>query len=737
MLARAGRLCASLHSLQPPSFLPCTSLLPCTPLISSTPLFSCTSHLHSTPHRTVTSLGPLAAAFNSKPSHLTSNFKLQWGQERTGLFGIDELSSSQGFYELKARCIEAASALVQEACSDNRTRNVAVIFDDLSDELCRVADLAEFVRLAHPEEAMQAAATDACIAISGLVEELNTHIGIYTALKRSVEEGDIFEESEVDRHVARLFLQDFQQCGIHLPESGRRQVVELNDRALRLGQTFSARCHAPRAVRAEVLPPQVRRQFHVEADGSIVVAGQHIDSPDDLAREAAYKIYYSRDAEQEGVLAELLAARHQLAQLCGYRTFGHRALTNSLAQSPENTAAFLGHLAAELPSRVADDHQHMLALKRRVNPLCGDLAVWDVPYFSAQARAGMFHLDLEKICEYFSLGVAMEGLNELFQALYGVELVVETARPGELWSDDVFKLAVKSAEVGLLGHIYCDFFTRPGKPHQDCHFTIRGGRERADGSYQDPIVVLMLNLSSPGWRSPTLLSPSTLDNLFHEMGHAMHSMLGRTKYQHVTGTRCSTDFAEVPSTLMEYFAADPRVLSRVNRHYRTGEKLPEATVQMLCATKKVFAGTELQAQLFYSAVDQAFHSTEALPGDTVACLQEVQEQFHTLAHPPSTAHHLRFSHLVGYGARYYSYLLARAVASAIWQHGFQDDPYCGAAGRRYWSECLAHGGGKPSHLLVADHLHQQEFQPRALAASLLRELDTKKVEVEEALRSGR
>ena len=87
-----------------------------------------------------------------------------------------------------------------------------------------VADLAEFVRLAHPEQAMQEAATDACIAISGLVEELNTHLGIYTALKNSVEKGDLRPETEVDKHVAKLFLQDFQQCGIHLPELGRRQV---------------------------------------------------------------------------------------------------------------------------------------------------------------------------------------------------------------------------------------------------------------------------------------------------------------------------------------------------------------------------------------------------------------------------------------------------------------------------------------------------------------------------------
>ena len=36
-----------------------------------------------------------------------------------------------------------------------------------------------------------------------------------------------------------------------------------------------------------------------------------------------------------------------------------------------------------------------------------------------------------------------------------------------------------------------------------------------------------------------------LETMFHEYGHALHAVMSRTKYQHLSGTRGPTDFVEV------------------------------------------------------------------------------------------------------------------------------------------------------------------------------------------------
>jgi intermediate peptidase len=67
-----------------------------------------------------------------------------------------------------------------------------------------------------------------------------------------------------------------------------------------------------------------------------------------------------------------------------------------------------------------------------------------------------------------------------------------------------------------------------------------------NGEFQTPIVVLSLAIASSPPAGGDLgspwdvikdvqMSPQQADNFFHEMGHAIHSILGQTKFQHVAG----------------------------------------------------------------------------------------------------------------------------------------------------------------------------------------------------------
>lgn len=58
-----------------------------------------------------------------------------------GLFDVPELSCPEGFQEAQDKALQESEQLVQKACSTPPGPEIVMIFDQLSDALCRVADL--------------------------------------------------------------------------------------------------------------------------------------------------------------------------------------------------------------------------------------------------------------------------------------------------------------------------------------------------------------------------------------------------------------------------------------------------------------------------------------------------------------------------------------------------------------------------------------------------------------------
>ena len=614
--------------------------------------------------------------------------------------------------------IKKSTKLVDEISSKASGPGVEVIdmMDELSDTLCRVADLSDCIRQVHPDHRVAQKAQEACLEISNYVEQLNTNTGLHRALRTLMDSSEFTSYDEVTRRTAEIFMHDFEISGIHLDGAAREEVVKLNNQILELSYLFSKNTTLPVHVSTNECPPYLQNYF---SGDSKVVQVDHVplNSPNSRLRMLSYLIYYGENPSQTEILERLLSYRHRLASLVGYPTYAHRILKTSMAGNPDTATHFLQQLKAKIQPLVEEEVQDMLTLKQEISnrsskseQLEADvLRPWDYLFLSHEAQKVSLPGNLQQIRNWFSLDACLQGLNHLFQSLFDVRLEQVPTKSGEVWDPQVRKIAFIHEQEGLLGYTYGDFFTRPGKLVSDCQFMIQGGRELGQSGYQLPIISLCCSFDPPSKETlPCLLGQHSVENLFHEMGHALHSIVGRAKYQNITGTRCSTDFAEVPSILMEYFLNDSRVLSSFARHYKTNEPLPVELMDAFQVSQHYYPAYEMQTQLFFAMMDLQFHTVypsrpQQERQSIVDAYAEIHKEYSPSEHVQGTAWFLRFNHICSYGAKYYSYLWSRAVASLIWNSCFVNNPFSKESGQKLHN-MLRPGGGIDPNTLVSDVL---------------------------------
>eukprot|EP00252_Welwitschia_mirabilis_P025944 TRINITY_DN8297_c0_g2_i2.p1 TRINITY_DN8297_c0_g2~~TRINITY_DN8297_c0_g2_i2.p1 ORF type:complete len:305 (-),score=67.12 TRINITY_DN8297_c0_g2_i2:342-1184(-) len=267
-----------------------------------------------------------------------------------------------------------------------------------------------------------------------------------------------------------------------------------------------------------------------------------------------------------------------------------------MASSPSTVMSFLDDMSQAVRRKADEEMRSIRNFKKTFSAMDAPVEAWDEAYYMGLMRASAYNLDSHVIASYFSLPQCIEGLNMILKSLFGASFKNVPFAPGESWHPDVQKLILHHPEEGDLGCMYLDLYAREGKYPGCAHFAIKGGKQISKSEYQLPVVALVCNFSSPRRSSFALLSHCELETLFHEFGHALHSLLSRTIYQHFSGTRTILDFAEMPANLFEYFAWDYKVLKRFAKHYLTGDVIPEKLVNSMNDAKKMFAATDLQNQ---------------------------------------------------------------------------------------------------------------------------------------------
>ncbi|DAZ94936.1 TPA: hypothetical protein N0F65_012653 [Lagenidium giganteum] len=638
-----------------------------------------------------------------------------------GLFQLPDLHRPEDFQRLAVQVKDKCQALKNDIHTSPRGLQTLQLLDDISNTICSVIDAAELCRNVHPDESYRNAASECFTDLSDFIQNLNTEVELYQALRDVTENSELMATfTEEQKRMAILLRKEFERDGIHLSHYERKRVIALQNEITRLGMQFQQTMYTAREFID--VPEKVMKSL---PHGILAVCERKFTQPSVLRvptdihvmntvmkwvadpdiRKDMYIAANTCAKENLYVLDELRRKRHELALLLRFDTYARFATSDRMIGSPEAVELFIESLSKQLMPKARQEVKVILKAKQRLEGNSSkEIYSWDVPYYMGMLKAQTFRIDSRVISSYFPLERCLEGLHIICSELFSFELKSLPMGKSEAWHPDVRKLAL-TKHGNTLGYIYFDLYPRPHKYNHAAHFTIRCGKAISENEYQKPIVALVCNFNKPAPNSPSLLTHSEVETLFHEFGHAMHSLLSRTEFQHLSGTRAQLDFVETPSHLFEYFTWDYRVVREFARHYKTNEPIPEAMMSNLKQSKNMFAAMDTQTQCLYSLLDLKIFGKQPLPYEpstTTEALKQLQNSATLVPHVDGTFWHLRFGHLIGYGAGYYSYLYSRVFASDIWNSTFAHNPLDGAAGKALHQKMMVHGGAKDPNEMLKD-----------------------------------
>jgi thimet oligopeptidase len=598
--------------------------------------------------------------------------------------------------------------------------NTVRALDDIGYQISLTDDRFGLLKETSTNAALRDAATDALKELEEWSVGIDYREDVYKTLKAYADRKPKLKGE--DAKLLTETMRDYRRAGLDLPKAQRDEVERMRKELSRLTTDFESNVtKAQKAVKftqaeLEGVPESFQAQVKTGPDEYTVMANitwHYLSVMDNAKREETRKkllIEHDNLARAANIplLEKILPLRDDIARKLGYKTWADYQIEVKMAGNAATAMDFVEKLKAGLQPKFDAE----LAEFRRIQVKeTGDpnaqIRIWDWRYYLNQLKKEKYNVDAEQLRVYFPYQRVLDGMFNIYQTIFGLRF--EQVEPPYKWIGDLRLYTVSDAQTGEpLGLFYLDMFPREGKYHHFAHFRLIEGKLLPSGKYQRPTVALVCNFPSPTKDKPSLLSHSDVETIFHEFGHAMHSMMTRAKYGRFSGTSVPGDFVEAPSQMLENWVWDKKVLDSFACDYRDpSKKIPADILAKLKEAKLATEGTRYRRQLSLGLTDLALHTqihdsnaSEALPLSN----KVLSEVF--LPVIPDTAFVAYFGHLMGYDAGYYGYAWADAIAAdmaTVFEHapnGYFDQ----AAGRRLRLEIYEPGNSRDVNVSIEKFL---------------------------------
>ncbi|TDY03899.1 oligopeptidase A [Thiohalophilus thiocyanatoxydans] len=611
-------------------------------------------------------------------------------------------------------------------------KNLIQPLEEMDDRLDRAWSPVSHMNSVVNSDALREA-YNACLSkLSDYATELGQNEQLYAAYKAIADSPGYEQLEAAQKKIIDNALRDFHLSGVDLPPDKKQRYKEIQQRLSSLTTKFEENLldatHAwykPITDEAQLagLPDSARAMAKQAAeekglDGWVFT----LDFPsyyavmthaaDRALRSEMHEAYVTRASDQgpnagqwdnSAVMDEILALRHELAQLLGFANYAERSLATKMAESPQQVLSFLHDLARRAKPVAEQDLAELGEFARQQHGL-DKLEPWDIAYYSEKLRQHKYAISQEDLKPYFPETRVIPGMFEVVKRLYGI--AINEVEGVETWHPDVRFYEIRDAGGELRGQFYLDLYTRAKKRGGAWMDDCRGRLRHTGGELQTPVAYLTCNLTPPVGDQPALFTHDEVITLFHEFGHGLHHMLTRVDHIGVSGINgVAWDAVELPSQFMENWCWEREALDLIAAHYQTGEPIPDELYRKMYAAKNFQAGMLMVRQLEFSLFDFRLH-LEYDPqqgGRIQTILDQVREEVSVVRPAPYNRFQHGFAHIFagGYAAGYYSYMWAEVLSadafSLFEENGIFDRP----TGEHFLNSILEQGGTRePMDLFV-------------------------------------